>query len=411
MARRSERPPEADLIESVDSPGKQPSMRFQATTFMKTLRLALVGLFLVVVLSLTVGGRSGNDQSMQNTHVDQSADVNTALDDIIRKAEALVADQSDLVQDPIVADLPVQTPSSTTTSQPKKIQPVKSSVAVPSPSPKKKLVYPNANALPLPKDAPPFAREFIKLTAAGIQKATRNGDEGVVLQIGAHTLFEKTDETSPMLEVVLDACSTGGVPWKWILVEPVPSNFEVLHTQLPDSTKLDMDNFVFENLAIGKTDQPGTIPFYTISKDIDAITGMDSRTGIRLPTWATQIGSFSKDHLLKHEKGWKKKGLEVRDYIEALPVTVMSIGGILKKNGIRADQLGALLIDTEGFDCVIIQALDIASYQPALLYFEYKWCNLQDKDKALKKLKAYYNCKVVSKENIMCSLNPARKGF
>jgi len=200
---------------------------------------------------------------------------------------------------------------------------------------------------------------------------------GTILQVGVHTGFESNDPIWKLLESTLKAAERSHYRWTWICVEPVPQNVRSLKQnmrrhKLPTGGKV----IISETAISHDKNSPSHTTFFSISTSIDPVTGFDRLSGKKLPSWVTQIGSFNRQHILKHSRAWKKSGLKVRDYIRPIRVSVDTIPGVLSKHGVHRREVALLLIDTEGLDCKIIlsQTFGENEVRPGLIVFEYKWC-------------------------------------
>lgn len=146
--------------------------------------------------------------------------------------------------------------------------------------------------------------------------------------------------------------------WKGMLVEPVPSCFERLSANFRDSRR-----FFLEQVAIGSTD--GAAPFYSV----------DERAGKvipNLPEWWDELGSFDRDHIVKHLDGM------LEPFIVEQQVPVRTLSGLLAKH--KIDQIHFLQIDVEGYDYEVLKCVDLGNSPPAAILVEYK--NLSPEHKA-----------------------------
>ena len=88
----------------------------------------------------------------------------------------------------------------------------------------------------------------------------------VILQVGAHTGFEKNDPLWNPLHSYFADCAAEKISWIWILVEPVPLNFEVLENNFKGRKFPGSGQVILENCAIGLSNSTQSlIPFYTVS--------------------------------------------------------------------------------------------------------------------------------------------------
>jgi FkbM family methyltransferase len=144
--------------------------------------------------------------------------------------------------------------------------------------------------------------------------------------------------------------------WRGVLIEPVPYLFERLRNAYRGRTGITP-----VNAAIGLED--GTAQFFAIAP---------AQSDEEVPEWYDQIGSFSREHILKHADYIPR--LEER--IVAMEVPTLSFETLFAHH--RIDRIDVLHIDAEGYDFELIKALDVARRRPRLLMFEYK--HLSDED-------------------------------
>lgn len=141
----------------------------------------------------------------------------------------------------------------------------------------------------------------------------------------------------------------GNRNWKGLLVEPVPYCFAKLKDNFSDS-----ERFMLEQVAIGPA--KGRTVFYYVEQS--AICRLPN-----LPAWYDKLGSFNRDHILKH------LGPSIEPFIVELPVEVLSLTEVVRRNGIP--QIHLLHIDTEGYDFEVLKTLDFSSFQPVVIYIEH----------------------------------------
>ncbi|XRB17708.1 methyltransferase FkbM domain-containing protein [Pseudoscourfieldia marina] len=214
---------------------------------------------------------------------------------------------------------------------------------------------------------------------------------GTILQIGAHTGFEWNDPIWKLLQITLKKIDRLHHNLTWVFVEPVPNNVRSLKQNLKSYMLPKGCNVLIAEVAI--SDQKGGhnhTTFFSISDSIDPRTGYDKLTRKQLPAWVSQIGSFNRQHILKHSRTWRLQGLDVRNYIRPIRVPVYTIQGVLSTRGIQLRDVGLLLVDTEGYDCKILlsQNFDENNLRPALIVFEYMWCKRQ-RNKVHKHLQSF----------------------
>jgi hypothetical protein len=222
-----------------------------------------------------------------------------------------------------------------------------------------------------------------------------NGDQINVVQIGAHTGFEQNDPIARGLSGLLDKVTETSTKTKnnelrknfhWTFVEPSPANFKRLASNmLSNSNVCDMKSI---NAAVVSdlVENPDEMIFYSIRDTIDPETGFDSLSRKKFPHWITQVSSFSKEPILANEDQFAKHGLDVNDYIVETNVSTVSFSDLMKEalhvpmeDKKRNEVPFLVLIDTEGFDCAIIEGISPSSpFLPKYLVFEHKTCNRKE---------------------------------
>jgi FkbM family methyltransferase len=145
--------------------------------------------------------------------------------------------------------------------------------------------------------------------------------------------------------------------WKGLLIEPVPICFERLAVTFHDSAR-----FALEQVAIGKS--AGETTFYYV--DQKAAQEIPD-----LPEWYDQLGSFDRNHIVKHLNG------VLEPFIIERLVEVRTLQEVLEKNSIR--NVHFLHIDTEGYDYEVLKTLNLADNPPWAIYIEH--CHLCRDDK------------------------------
>lgn len=157
-----------------------------------------------------------------------------------------------------------------------------------------------------------------------------------------------------------DPCSDillANANWRGLLIEPVPYCFDRLRANFQDSRR-----FSLEQIAIGAPAREGTF-YYVDAKAIQSIPN--------LPAWFDQLGSFDRNHIMKHLNG------VLEPFIIECKVQVSPLSDVLMRNGIQDVHL--LHVDTEGHDYEVLKTLDFAKYVPLSIFVEHK--HLSDANK------------------------------
>lgn len=143
--------------------------------------------------------------------------------------------------------------------------------------------------------------------------------------------------------------------WRGVLIEPVPYCWERLRENYSDESR-----FVIERVAVGE--KSGRAPFYYVAQEAKQIRP-------NLPEWYVKIGSFNKDHLIRHIQG-------IEPYLIVANVEVCTLQEIMDRNGIQT--LHLLHVDAEGSDLVVLKQLNF-SPSPILIFIEHQHLKRSEK--------------------------------
>jgi FkbM family methyltransferase len=148
------------------------------------------------------------------------------------------------------------------------------------------------------------------------------------------------------------------LPWRGVMVEPVPSAFARLRENYRGH-----EGVSFENAAIAEAD--GRVPFYYIAPAPDR--GQEDHA-----VWS-MIGSLSRDQV-----EWAISSIrntfpnlpatDVESRIQRTEVPSLTFESLCRKHAIG--ELDLLVIDAEGYDYEIIKGIDFDRYRPRLLIYE-----------------------------------------
>ena len=145
--------------------------------------------------------------------------------------------------------------------------------------------------------------------------------------------------------------------WKGLLIEPVPYCFDRLKKNYSDSSR-----YRLEQVAIGAC--AGKTTFYYVGQEA-------ARHLPDLPTWHDQLGSFNREHILKH------LGPAVEPFVVAHEVEVCTLAEIVRRNSIQ--EIHLLHIDTEGYDFEVLKTCDFDHGKPVMIFIEHKHLSVADK--------------------------------
>ena len=143
-----------------------------------------------------------------------------------------------------------------------------------------------------------------------------------------------------------DVSDAGG--WRGILVEPVPHIFERLAARHAGTPRLTL-----ERCAIAET--PGELTFYHLAPSDDA----------SLPPWYDQLGSFSRDQVLKHRTAIP----DIEQRLVEIQVPSLSLRQLCERHAV--ERIDLLHVDAEGYDFQILKMLDFRQLPPSTILFEH----------------------------------------
>jgi len=173
-----------------------------------------------------------------------------------------------------------------------------------------------------------------------------------------------------------------------LLVEPVPYNYEILDSEYKDDPKI----VICKNAIIDKSKKDF---FYYVKKD--SITKLGKH-------WASQIGSFDKNHILNH----KNKRFDIKeDDIETIQIEFITFDDLIQKYSIKF--IDKLQIDVEGAEYKIMNSINFQKIEINKILFEAKHFDgtfIEGKklEEIKEKLKSNgYKLQQIDKENILAS--------
>ena len=173
-----------------------------------------------------------------------------------------------------------------------------------------------------------------------------------------------------------------------LLVEPVPYNNEILDSVYKDDPKI----IICKNAIIDKSKKDF---FYYVKKE--SITKLGKH-------WASQIGSFDKNHILNH----KNKRFDIKDDdIETIQIEFITFDDLIQKYSVKS--IDKLQIDVEGAEYKIMNSINFQKIEINKILFESKhFDGTFIEGKKLKeieeKLKSNgYKLQQIDKENILAS--------
>ena len=173
-----------------------------------------------------------------------------------------------------------------------------------------------------------------------------------------------------------------------LLVEPVPYNYEILNSEYKDNPKITICN----NAIIDKSKKDF---FYYVKKE--SIKKLRKH-------WASQIGSFDKNHILNHKN--KRFDINQND-IETIQIEFITFDDLIQKYSIKS--IDKLQIDVEGAEYKIMNSINFQKIEINKILFESKhfdgtFTEGKKLQEIQEKLKSNgYKLQQIDKENILAS--------
>ena len=175
---------------------------------------------------------------------------------------------------------------------------------------------------------------------------------------------------------------------KILLVEPVPYNYQILENDYKNNKNI----FISRNAIFDEAKKDN---FYHVKKESIKKLGKH---------WASQIGSFDKNHILNH----KNKRFDIKDDdIQITEVEFITFQDLVKKYSINS--INKLQIDVEGAEYKIMHSIDYNKIKIKNIFFESKhFDGTFTEGEKLKEIKDKlilngYNLKQIDKENILAT--------
>ena len=175
---------------------------------------------------------------------------------------------------------------------------------------------------------------------------------------------------------------------KVLLVEPVPYNYQILENDYKNNENI----FISRNAVFDEAKKDN---FYHVKKE--SIKKLRKH-------WASQIGSFDKNHILNH----KNKRFDIKDDdIQITEVEFITFQDLVKKYSINS--INKLQIDVEGAEYKIMNSIDYNKIKIKNIFFESKhFDGTFTEGEKLKEIKDKlilngYNLKQIDKENILAT--------
>jgi len=167
-----------------------------------------------------------------------------------------------------------------------------------------------------------------------------------------------------------------------ILVEPLPKYVEQLNLNFGKTGR-----FVIEQVAISDFD--GVIEFYFFDNSKIPLDVANS-----VPWYIGGLSSLNRNHLEQHLNP------KLHKWISSIQVKAMSVKTMLEKN--KISKIDLLVIDTEGYDYVILKQIDFSYIHPKIVIFEKKHLKNNEASEAKKRMQNYGYIVLEKEDDFFC---------
>lgn len=151
--------------------------------------------------------------------------------------------------------------------------------------------------------------------------------------------------------------------WTILFIEPIKGIYERLVRRYSVEGV-----YSFENVAIAE--KQGRRKIYYVSDAVKLAIP-------EVPFWYDQLGSFDRNHILKH-------GSAFEPFIATDDVQCETLPAVLEKHGLTS-AVDLVHIDTEGYDFEVLKQVDLSNGGPRAILYEHKHLSGSDR-KAAEKL-------------------------
>ena len=186
---------------------------------------------------------------------------------------------------------------------------------------------------------------------------------------GGPAFFVQVGSCDGKLDDPLHELIKSNPQWSGIFIEPVDYVFKALVRNYGNDLR-----YAFEQVAIA--DEPGERAFYYVSEEAVGIPG--------LPSKCEQLGSFDRNHILKH-------GTTLEPYIITQRVRCERLSSVLDRN--KVERVDIIHIDAEGYDYHVLKQIDFSRFSPKLVLYEHVHLKHDESKAAINLLSSHgYRC-------------------
>jgi FkbM family methyltransferase len=150
-----------------------------------------------------------------------------------------------------------------------------------------------------------------------------------------------------------------------ILLEPQPASYARLCENMGSLAGLELVNAAVAQVS-------GALTFFYVPAGIEG-----------LPHWVTQLASFSREHIVRHED----RAPGVSRHIASLTVDALSFDDLLDRYQLPA--IDVLQIDAEGMDALLLGWFPFERIRPDLIHYEISHLGAVDLERARARLRGF----------------------
>jgi FkbM family methyltransferase len=174
---------------------------------------------------------------------------------------------------------------------------------------------------------------------------TLSVSDGVIIQVGSNDGVSN----DPLFEFILQHKRQS------YLVEPIDYLAEKLRSLHKLNPHVNVCQFAIHPSS-------GSVDFFCLPSDAGV------KMGDLWKPWFDQIGSFSRQHLIKHSPF-------IEPFIERIALPCSTLDRLLDDNNVR--DISILHIDAEGFDLEVLGTIDLEQVKPSMIMLEHKHLTLK----------------------------------
>lgn len=149
----------------------------------------------------------------------------------------------------------------------------------------------------------------------------------------------------------------GNTNWSGLMVEPVPYVAARLRENIAGNPRLTID-------MVAVAEEDGEKEFFHLP---------EADEGDEIWTWYHALGSFDRDHLLRHTEIIP----DIESRIISTTVPCVTFDTLMARHNL--DHVDVIQIDAEGYDHIILGLIDYERYAPKVVMYEHKQMTAADR--------------------------------